>query len=134
MKNAEWMLQQGMEFSKLSWAYINLRNIVYYDKGGYLKKIYSEKSICPENITLNWLDMEHKEPILDDVERRYLSAVIKPFRNDVKKIRKAHVNYTDYERIESYGKCYFYLPAFEAGTMYKDMEPDRWYTLEELGL
>ena len=42
MKNAEWMIQKDMEFSKLSWAYVTgkntVKNTVYYDKGGYLKK------------------------------------------------------------------------------------------------
>ena len=31
-----------------------------------------------------WLCEEYKEHILDDVEREYLSAVIKPFRNKVR--------------------------------------------------
>ena len=39
-----------------------------------------------ENI--NWLCSEYKEPILDDEEKEYLSAVIKPFRKDVEYIVK----------------------------------------------
>ena len=35
-----------------------------------------------------WLCEEYKEPILDDVEREYLSAVIKPFRKKISYIRK----------------------------------------------
>lgn len=69
--------------------------------------------------------------ILDDAERRYLSAVIRPFRNNVEKICKNSSK--GRERI-SFGKSYFFLPDFEAGTMYKGMENNRWYTLEELGL
>lgn len=70
--------------------------------------------------------------ILNDAERRYLSAVIRPFRNDVLNISKQSIN--DRERITFYGKRNFFLPDFDAGTMYKGMEPDRWYTMEKLGL
>ena len=75
--------------------------------------------------------------ILDDAERRYLSAVIKPFRNDVTEIRKRSCKPYEYLRINgrfNNGVNYFFLPNFDAGTMYKGMEPNRWYTLEELGL
>lgn len=72
--------------------------------------------------------------ILDDAERRYLSAVIRPFRNKVNAIRKVNnVFVSEYIIIdlESESVC---LPDFPAGTMYKGMEVGRKYTLEELGL
>ena len=75
--------------------------------------------------------------ILDDVERRYLSAVIKPFRNDVTEIRKRICKPYEYLRINgrfNNGINYFSLPNFDAGTMYKGMEIDRAYTPKELGL
>lgn len=71
-------------------------------------------------------------PILDDVEKRYLSAVIRPFRKDVVEICKKQGK--GYEYLSFNGEKHFYLPFFDAGTMYKGMEPDRWYTLEGLGL
>ena len=37
---------------------------------------------------MNWLLEECKEPILDDIEKEYLSAVIKPFRKRIKSIKK----------------------------------------------
>ena len=70
--------------------------------------------------------------ILDDAEKRYLSAVIRPFRNDVEKICKTAGG--NREWIAFYGKSYFFLPYFDAGTMYKGMEPGHKYTLKELGL
>ena len=71
--------------------------------------------------------------ILDDAERRYLSAVIRPFRNDEMRICKK--NDGDYEEYIFFaGEKSFYLPNFEAGTMYKGMELGRGYMLEELGL
>lgn len=108
--------------------------VVYYTS----KEIYREFfdgdiSIC--SAFTKWLEEEYKPPILDDVEKAYLSAVIKPFRNDVEYIEK---------RIFSTGAEYIRIcltedetvnfPNFKRGTMYKGMEVYRKYTLEELGL
>ena len=73
--------------------------------------------------------------ILDDVERRYLSAVIRPFRDKVLHIRKGSLACNEEYISIHFRKCDFTcLPNFKRGTMYKGMEPDRRYTLEELGL
>ena len=74
--------------------------------------------------------------ILDDAEKRYLKGVIRPFRNRVTGICKRGGERYEYIRINggfNWEKG-FYLPNFKAGTMYKGMKPDRWYSLEELGL
>ena len=82
---------------------------------------------------LEWLEEEYKPEILTDKEKAYLSAVIKPFRNNVKSIRKVRSITKGFILIEL--KCeVFSLPLFEAGTMYKGMEANKKYTLEELGL
>lgn len=87
-----------------------------------------------DKVNFNY-SIEAKKPILDDAEKCYLSAVIKPFRNRVKYI----VKYP----IPSDSKEYIYieldndtslLPNFKANTMYKCMEAGKRYTLEELGL
>mgnify|MGYP003422323429 CR=1 FL=1 len=70
--------------------------------------------------------------ILDDAEKRYLKGVIMPFRKDIVEICKKQGK--GYEYISFNGEKHFYLPFFDAGAMYKGMEPDRWYTLEKLGL
>lgn len=92
---------------------------------------------CKKNI-MNWLLEEYKEPILDDVEREYLSAVIKPFRNKVKKIAKiSRIGQPEeqYIRIVLGELDFMNFPNFNTNTgMYKGMEADRLYTLEELGL
>lgn len=74
--------------------------------------------------------------ILDDAERRYLSAVIRPFRDKVLHIKKGSLGDVNEEYISiHFIKCDFTcLPNFKKGTMYKGMEPGRGYTLEELGL
>lgn len=84
-----------------------------------------------------WLEEEYKPNILDDVEKAYLSAVIKPFREDIEYIEKFKSNYVGKEYIYIVMKKdddYCKLPRFFKGTMYKGMEVDKKYTLEELGL
>nr|DAG68998.1 MAG TPA: hypothetical protein [Caudoviricetes sp.] len=83
---------------------------------------------------LEWLLEECKEPILDNNERNYLSAVIRPFRKRIKFIRKSL--HGDMECITiCYDNLYtFMLPLFKKGTMYKGMELRKNYRLEELGL
>jgi hypothetical protein len=97
MTNAEWMIKNGYKFSDL---WITRRDCAGYrddtDERTYIITINGkdlDKYIAVNETTylevmLKWLDMEHKEPILDDVEKRYLSAVIKPFRNRIKYICK----------------------------------------------
>ena len=94
---------------------------------------------CRERF-LKWLLEEAKEPVLDDVERKYLSAVIKPFRKIIVTVSKHRLN-NDLEYIairvkstkedEEENICF---PAFKIGTMYKGMELNKKYSLEELGL
>ena len=81
--------------------------------------------------------------ILDDAERRYLSAVIRPFRNKIKQIAKYGNHYHNYyyeyiavmyyvdQASITYSIC---LPVFPEGTMYKGMKIGKAYSLEELGL
>lgn len=71
--------------------------------------------------------------ILDDAEKRYLSAVIRPFRGRVKYIEKIDCACEEYILIQLNGD-WTILPHFRTGTMYKGMKPDQGYTLEELGL
>ena len=77
-----------------------------------------------------------KMPILDDVERKYLANVIKPFRNRIKHFYKYPCANGDSEAIAAITKDFDYLdfPRFKKGSMYKGMEVDKEYSLEELGL
>ena len=87
---------------------------------------------------LNGTDTVVKLPksILTEKEKEYLSAVIKPFRDRVEKIYKFRYTYSSSECIAISIKDdnNVYLPSFERGTMYKGMELEKAYTLEELGL
>lgn len=85
---------------------------------------------------LAWLEEEYVPDILTDKEKAYLSAVIKPFRKDVKYIKKMDfvIRAKEYLLIKMHDLSTAGLPLFEKETMYKGMEVNREYTLEELGL
>ena len=89
-------------------------------------------SIIGELLTGEKQIIKLPKPILDDVEKEYLSSVIKPFRDRVSSISKDGP--LEYITISLDGDDFAILPNFEEGTMYKGMETNRRYTLEELGL
>ncbi len=81
-----------------------------------------------------------REPILDDIEREYLKAVFKPFASRIKCVKKERCfemwKGMEYIRVimkypDDDNTCF---PVFKAGTMYKGMNPDKEYTLDELGI
>lgn len=80
------------------------------------------------------LILEKEEPILDEAERKYLSDVIRPFRNKIKSISKRCIDNTEYIIIYIKDDESLPFPNFEKGTMYKNMELDKFYKLKELGL
>ena len=82
------------------------------------------------------LTLEVEEPILDEAERKYLSNVIRPFRDRVKNIIKHNSYYKNEEYIVIYSghDISISFPNFKKGTMYKGMELNKEYKLEELGL
>ena len=81
---------------------------------------------------------ESKVEILDEVEKRYLRGVIRPFRDKVKSIEKVTRSYDDehesFINIDIDNDENIMLPYFYTDTMYKGMKLDEKYTLEELGL
>ena len=79
-----------------------------------------------------------KVEILDEAEKRYLRGVIRPFRDRVEYIQKFTFS-TGEAKItikteKDNDTWYVGLPPFKKDAMYKNMEPEREYTLEELGL
>lgn len=77
---------------------------------------------------------ESKVEILDEVEKRYLRGVIRPFRDKVTYIRKFVYSNGDAKIDIVVENWYICLPTFPKNQMYKNMEDDKEYTLEELGL
>lgn len=148
MTNAEWCIKNNIQFKKVgTMPFLNpmyesqFVSIGYYDIGGNYHECYKGERLGDSDIEniLSWLDMEHKESILDCVERKYLSAVIEPFKrrvNYICKVESIMRSGSQFIRI-SIGTDYYdsiFLPFFDSGTMYKGMEANKRYTLEELGL
>ena len=80
-----------------------------------------------------------EQPILDDIEKKYLGNIIKPFRDRIVWIKKIDSPIQNYEYIKICYNDHNYtivlnFPDFKVGTMYKGMELCKDYTLEELGL
>lgn len=121
-------INSGIDFCDLFYDISLIKHGKYSSCDGKCKKC------CDECI--KWLAEEYKESILDDVEKEYLSAVIRPFRKEVATISKFHTwaNDAHYIYIEMKDKRGCTLPFFPKNTMYKSMEVGRHYSLKELGL
>lgn len=92
-----------------------------------------------------WLKQEYKPQILDKAEKKYLSNIVRPFRDRVEGIVKPRKIFNPIEcKYVSNGQEYIAikikhegnitLPFFPEGTMYKGMKAGKLYTLEELGI
>lgn len=100
----------------------------------------NSKSGCSRHILKEWANSEYEKSILDEAEKEYLKAVIKPFKKHVKTIMKAKQVATlyaitiDIEEKYNY-ETFLQFPPFEKSSeMYKGMELGKEYTLKELGL
>lgn len=85
---------------------------------------------------LRYLDYEEIKPeILDKEEKEYLTNIIKPFKNKVKVIYKGRgADLKEFICIRIENDTPIMLPDFNEGSMYKDMEYNKEYTLADLGL
>lgn len=141
-------------FKDIVWSNGNKLNqlpIIARHNDGYLliidKKLYlsdaceTDKCLLLSFSQFNNLIAElNVKPILDEVEKKYLWNIVKPFKDRVAGIIKR--SYCNYEHIRIKGRSIFddynyfitELPDFKKGSMYQNMEIDREYTLEQLGL
>ena len=129
MKNKE---KYDLKELKIKW--IDHESMEIYADDGVYRMNSNSNAILLRGL-VNWLEMEYQEPpILNDEEKEYLSAVIRPWRDKVKSIAKyRYSEEVEYICIEIRCK-YIGFPPFKADTMYKGMELNREYTLEELNI
>ena len=132
-------LTEGKKIRRKDWEkdnYITLIDNQVASQNGW------SSGLCIDDFSADWWE-EYKEDILDEEEKKYLSAVIKPFRDRVVYIHKVKagecnqfisIKVKRYDYDEEDSNEYIDLPYFKEDTMYKNMETDKKYTLEELGL
>lgn len=120
--------QLQSEIDKLSNEIGNYHNKIHSmrDRNNYMKE--QLKELIKES------KKEENKPILDDVEKEYLSVVIRPFKDKVKYIRKWGNSRGKYIEIGILNDSVIIFPYFKKNTMYKGMEAGKKYTLKELGL
>lgn len=115
-------------------------------------KLYEDGILATNDCSNGWVESHHflrylltgkdevvklPKSILDDVEKEYLCNVIKPFRKKIRYICKRQLHEHDYIDIrykDSYGEMSMIFPDFKIGAMYKSMELNKRYSLDELGL
>lgn len=116
-------------------------NVKYRLSEENLEYLSGDKAFTISSTLNKLLNGEYKvvkipKPVLNDVEKEYLSTVIKPFRNRIKCFYKYTCVNKDYEAITAtmadLGCLDF--PPFKKNTMYKSMEMEKRYSIEELGL
>lgn len=123
------------EIKKLKMFYQGRR--IYFDKSlgcnlGSIKFSDTNKKVIHSNMNL-LEEIKIIEEILDEKEKEYLSNVIRPFRGRVDCIIKKNFA-RDYIYVHLNNDDSISLPFFEKGTMYKNMELNKKYSLEELGI
>lgn len=120
-------IEEDTKFSK--WTF-GLDDIEYVVKQKHFKSLPNDYTGTIE--VENGIIKERE--ILDEAEKRYLKAVIRPFKNRVISICK-RVNFVGfYYILIKLKEDIIVLPDFEKGTMYNGMEEEKIYTLKELGL
>lgn len=96
---------------------------------------YNDKHRADKN-SMDFLNAEYVAPVLDSIEKKYLSDVIRPFKHKVKSIRKSRCSgqyFIEINMIQNFDRVC--LPYFSTKSgMYKGMELNIPYTLKELGL
>lgn len=115
-------------------------NEMIFEKKFFLTEygLFSEDSTVPISTILNdILNGQYKIvklPLaLTKEEKDYLSEVIKPFRDKIEYIKRLTSDSWDSIQMIA-DKGVTAVLFFETDTRYKNMEPDREYTLAELGL
>ena len=107
-------------------ALININNQDYE----YAKEMIAEVKRLIKYKTI----YKREELILDEKEKEYLSNLIRPFRDEVQNIAKITVSIEKEYISICLNNDTVLLPNFKRNTMYKNMEANKEYTLEKLGL
>ena len=128
-------LTEGKKIRRKDWEkdnYITLVDNQVVSQNGW------SSGLCIDDFSADWWE-EYIESPLDDKEKEYLENVLRPFRDRVKYVDKLETYWVDNGEFIfiSLGNDiheHISLPWFHKGSMYKNMELGKEYSLEELGL
>lgn len=98
---------------------------------------WNSSGLLEDFITGHYQISKETNSVLDAAEKRYLSQVIRPFKDQVisiSKNRSIYGEFIDIEIDEAEDHGDIYLPYFKPWSMYKGMTLSRKYTLEQLEL
>lgn len=133
MTNLEFYKEEIVNEVQQALEVVNSANMILLAFQHFYKNHISDEDVCSLETFFDWLCEEHQ--ILDKEEKEYLSNVIRPFRGRSNFIKKSSCRNDNEVIIINFDNgiplCF---PTFRKGTMYKGMELDKPYTLEELGL
>ena len=126
-------VELGEKFSIKGFLY----NPYHFDKNGLIDRNRKEHTdILAGLLTVIYVI---EKTFLDNAEKAYLEAVLRPFKDRVVYIKKCSSDTGDYilvkiEKRFNFPGEHIDFPFFEKGTMYKGMETNKLYALEELRL
>jgi len=139
MTNFEAIIKEHPQFVKEVLAYNIDREVLKSVIEGSHDEHYGCYSVNCDKREMDFLNKEYHTPVLDAIEKKYLSDVIRPFRSRIEYISKI-VDWAHRCFIVIYLKTdkhqeQICLPHFsENSNMYKGMVFKKLYTLKELGL
>lgn len=132
-------LEAGKKVAKKDWSkgtYLYMKNRkIHFHRDG--KDTIATIRINGDSFYKNQFIICKRPFILDETEKKYLENVLSPFKNKIEYIDKiySYVDSKECLRVALKNETEFWcFPNFEEGTMYKDMEVGKEYTLKELGL
>lgn len=134
MTNFEVIMKEHPQFVKVVLAHCVSEILEKVVAGDHEQYIYY--SADADKNSMSFLNAEYVQPVLDNIEKEYLSNIIRPFKHNVKSIRKTKCDNLYYIEINM-ARAYdcVCLPYFSSDSkMYKDMKLNKVYTLKELGL
>lgn len=136
LKNGEVIIfNKDNSYQKTTYVFENLDSNLKYNFNDNVSIVKVERPVKYKTV-FERVEEEKKE-ILDKVEKNYLTNVIKPFKKRFKGISKIEspMSPAEKEFLQiQLNNDEIILPYFEKGTMYKEMELNKRYTLEELGI